>query len=101
MTTDGPRLALTLTAVAVGWLALMLGAMFIPGAAPAALVIAPSARLLERLPDAVLVDSGRHTLTISNARTLDIYRAGAWLVLPAGLPLCVAPPDFAGLDSSV
>ncbi|TRW98623.1 hypothetical protein FNJ84_03430 [Paracoccus sp. M683] len=81
-------------AVALGWLALMAGGMFIPGAAPSALVILPSPDLLARLPDAGLVHASRWTATINGVTAGDIYQSRAgWLVLPAGLPLCMALPD--------
>lgn len=79
-------------AVALGWLAIMAGGMLIPGAAPAALVIGPAPDLLHRLPNAGLVHATRATATINGASAAEIYRSGAgWLVLPAGLPLCMMP----------
>lgn len=78
-------------AVAAGWLAILVGGMFLPGAAPAALVIAPPPDILTRLPHAQLIEAGRFSVTLSGVGAADLYRAGAKLVLPAGLPLCVAP----------
>ncbi|WP_299911818.1 hypothetical protein [uncultured Paracoccus sp.] len=81
-------------ALALGWLALMAGGMFIPAAAPSALVIAPAPDLLARLPEARLVHATRLTATVSNVSAAEIYRRGAGLlVLPAGLPLCMIPPE--------
>ena len=87
------RLGAYTLAVALGWLALLAGGMFIPGAAPAALVLLPGRDFLARLPDqARLADaSGRFTVTVSGASAGQLYAAGAALVLPAGLPLCVDP----------
>lgn len=87
------RLAAYALAVALGWLALMAGGMFIPGAAPAALVLLPEHDFLTRLPESArLVDaSGRFGVTVTGAGARQLYAAGAVLVLPAGLPLCVDP----------
>lgn len=79
-------------ALLLGWLALMAGGMLIPGAAPAALVIGPVPDLLDRLPNAGLVEASRFSVTINGATAAEIYGQGAgWLVLPAGLPLCMIP----------
>lgn len=87
------RLAAYALAVALGWLMLLAGGMFIPGAAPAALVLLPGRGFPGRLPDqARLIDaSGQFSVTVSGASAGQLYAAGAALVLPAGLPLCVAP----------
>lgn len=90
MTTDRPRLVLTLVCVLLAWLLVLILAMFIPKAAPASLVVGP-ATLLDRLPNALLLDRGWLTVTLTGVSAAEIYRAGGWLVLPAGLPLCVAP----------
>ncbi|WP_374634320.1 hypothetical protein [Paracoccus sp. (in: a-proteobacteria)] len=89
------RLVAYALAVALGWLALLAGGMFIPGAAPAALVVLPGRDFLARLPDpARLADaSGRFSVTVAEASASQLYAAGALLVLPAGLPLCVDPRD--------
>ncbi len=78
----------------LGWLGLMAGGMFIPGAAPAALVLLPARDFLSRLPaGAGLLDApGPGRVTVAGATAGQLYRAGAGLVLPAGLPPCVAPP---------
>ena len=52
------RLAAYALAVALGWLALMAGGMFIPGAAPAALVLLPVRDFLTRLPESARLKSG-------------------------------------------
>ncbi|WP_157994812.1 hypothetical protein [Paracoccus tegillarcae] len=78
--------------VVLGWLAILAGGMFIPGAAPSALVILPRSDLLARLPDAGLVHAARFTATVSGVSAGEIYGSGAGLlVLPAGLPLCMIP----------
>lgn len=91
MITNAKRIMLALLCVGGGWLAVMLGAMFVPGAAPASLVIMPPSDVLARFPQAVLLDARRMSLTLAGVPTVDLYRAGALLVLPAGLPLCVGP----------
>ena len=87
------RLAAYVLAAALGWLALLAGGMLVPGAAPAALVLLPKRDFLARLPgQARLADaSGRFTVTVAGASARQLYAAGALLVLPAGLPLCVDP----------
>lgn len=86
------RGAMVLALVGLGWLAVLAGGMFLPGAAPAALVLLPSPGLLDRLPDAQFLTAGRFTMTIAGVDPAEIYRQGAVLVLPAGLPLCMVPP---------
>ena len=87
------RLAAYAGALALGWLVIMAGGMLIPGAAPAALIIAPAPDLLARLPGAGLVHATRRTATVNGVTAAQIYQSGAgWLVLPAGLPLCMVPP---------
>lgn len=79
-------------ALALGWLALMAGGMFIPGAAPAALVILPDRDFLRHLPDPAQVAArSQQTVVVSGATAGQLYRAGAVLVLPTGLPPCIAP----------
>ncbi|MFV0302652.1 MAG: hypothetical protein ACK5IP_17600 [Paracoccus sp. (in: a-proteobacteria)] len=88
------RVATYALALGLGWLAVMAGGMFIPGAAPSALIIGPAPDLLDRLPAAGLVHATRLTATVNGASAAEIYRAGAgWLVLPAGLPLCMIPAN--------
>lgn len=88
------RVAAYALALGLGWLAVMAGGMFIPGAAPSALIIGPPHDLLTRLPEAGLVHATRFTATVKGVTAAEIYRSGAgWLVLPAGLPLCMIPAD--------
>lgn len=78
--------------VVAGWLAVLAGIMLSPRAAPAAFVIGPTDAILRALPEGTAVVSHNALgLTVSNdapglARAL--YRAGAVLVLPAGLTGC-------------
>ncbi|MEM9433864.1 MAG: hypothetical protein AAGA12_08075 [Pseudomonadota bacterium] len=75
------------------WLGLLATVMATTGAAPAALVPLPSASFLAALPDDVAI-VGRSALSVTLAgpseTVSDLYAAGAWLVLPAGLSGCSA-----------
>jgi hypothetical protein len=86
------RIALWALAIAAGWLAVLAGVMLIPQAAPAALVIFPPVTLIEKLPPGVaIVSHGPFSITLASIEpgfVPDLYRAGAWLVLPAGLRGC-------------
>lgn len=76
-----------LSALVVGWFGTMAGVMLVTDIAPAALAIVPDVRTLGRLsPDIKFVRSGRHVLVVSSTGSgyvRQLYRAGAWLVLPA------------------
>ena len=70
--------------------------MAVTDAAPGALVVFPNAALLANLPDGVAVtDAGGMSLTVKSnpGLTAELYAAGAWLVLPAGLTGCLRPPE--------
>ncbi|MDJ0826941.1 MAG: hypothetical protein QNJ16_15700 [Rhodobacter sp.] len=93
------RLAATLVCVFAGWLAVLSLVVAVSDAAPGAVAVWPSAGFLSRLPEgAAVVGAGPLWVTVRSdlpglGRTL--YRAGARLVLPAGLPGCLplpAPP---------
>ncbi len=85
-------------ALALGWLAVLaLVALAQPvpqRGAPAFLVLLPSAKLLRDLPQgtAILARSGLSVTVRSDALGFapQLYAAGAWLVLPAGLKGCAA-----------
>lgn len=95
------RVARIAALVALGWLSVLAGGMFIPGAAPSALVIWPARDILDRLPEARLIDAGRFTVTLSDASAAEIYgRRAGLLVLPAGLPLCMAADPAALLGET-
>lgn len=70
--------------------------MALTDAAPGAWVIMPSAALMQNLPeDAPVTNANALAVEIKSApgRTMDLYAAGAWLVLPAGLTGCLLPPE--------
>jgi hypothetical protein len=78
--------------VAAGWISVLAGVMLISDDAPAALVILPSDTLLSDLPDAAILSRTAVSVTISDpgpSLAARAYRAGAVLVLPAGLTGCL------------
>ena len=92
MSTTIKRLLLALPVVALAWVGLMAAVMRVSDVAPGAVVPLPSAALLANLPeDAALLGLNRGALTLANRPGLarDLYAAGAWLVLPAGLTGCL------------
>lgn len=90
------RLLPAIAAVLAGWVGVMAAVMLMSDAAPAAVVILPSRDLLARTPaDVAIVSKTRWTVTLrSDAPGLGpaLYRAGALLVLPAGLTGCLPLP---------
>ncbi len=86
------RILLTLIAVFVGWIAVMALVMRFSDAAPAAVVPWPTRAFLKELPpEAAILDVNGLAVTFANRPDLakDLYAAGAWLVLPAGLVGCL------------
>lgn len=85
---------LALPIILIVWIALLAGVMRASGQAPAALVILPPSGLLASLPDGVSITSiGRFSITLKGDVGLvaALYKAGAPLVLPAGLTGCLSP----------
>ena len=86
------KIVLASFAVAMGWLAVLAGVMVLSDAAPAALVMFPDPGLLNDLPDGVAIVS-RNAVSVTLISEIDgfgaaLYRAGAFVVLPAGLLGC-------------
>ena len=86
------KVALSCAAVAIGWLAVLAGVMFLSNDAPAALVMFPDTAFMAALPEGVAI-TGQTAISVTLtsetpyiARAL--YNAGATLVLPAGLLGC-------------
>lgn len=83
--------------VFAGWIGVMALVMVMSDAAPGAVVLLPAEGFIAALPsDAAVMDSGSFWLIVRSdapglGRTL--YRAGARLVLPAGLPGCFPLPE--------
>lgn len=74
------------------WILLMALVMRFSDAAPAAVVPFPSATLMASLPEeAAFLSLSNGAVTFANRAGLaeDLYAAGAWLVLPAGLTGCL------------
>lgn len=94
------RTLLALPLVFIGWIAVLAGVMRLGGDAPAAFVAFPPSDLIEHLPAEITI-TGRSAISLtlrSEAENLpgDLYAAGAWLVLPAGLEACI--PNFLRQD---
>ena len=86
---------LALPLVAMGWVATLAAVALLSDAAPARYVLLPPDTLLSDMPDAALVGAGRLWLVLASDRpgfTAALYRAGAVLVLPAGLEPCGPKP---------
>lgn len=80
-------------AVLVGWFSLQLLVMYFTDAAPGAVILFPSTDFVAQLPqDVAVVGGGGNWIAVkSDAPNLgkNLYGAGAWVVLPAGLPGCL------------
>lgn len=86
------RILIAVPVIFVAWIAIMAGVMRFSDAAPAAVVPFPSKRLLSALPaDTGVLNIGGMALVVANRpdMTRALYRAGAMLVLPAGLDGCL------------
>lgn len=86
------RILLALPMVFIGWIAIMAVVMRFSDAAPAAVVPWPTKSFLHDLPgQAAILDVNGLAVTFANRPDLvkDLYAAGAWLVLPAGLLGCL------------
>lgn len=86
------KMALILPLILIVWITLLAGVMALSGRAPAALVILPPAGFVADLPPGVaIVSQTRFSITLASTQpgiTPALYRAGAYLVLPAGLRGC-------------
>ena len=88
-------LLVALPVVAAGWVAVMAGVMLVSDAAPAAVVILPGEDFMAAMPAAAILARGRFHITLQSDSPgfgAALYRAGAWLVLPAGLTGCLPLP---------
>ena len=85
--------ALSFGTVVIGWLALQMMVMRFTDAAPGAIVLFPADNFVTQLPDNVAVVSAGSNWVSVRSDTPDfaqkLYFAGAWIVLPAGLPGCL------------
>lgn len=86
-----------LICVAIGWIAVLALVMLASDAAPGAIALFPAQDFTSRLPDGAAVVGGGRGWVAIRADLPEIgsalYRAGALLVLPAGLPGCLPLPD--------
>lgn len=84
---------IALPLLALGWLGVLLTVMLVSDAAPAAVVLFPPQDFLDRLPagTAILAATPASVTLAGNAPDFAkaLYRQGARLVLPAGLPGCL------------
>lgn len=82
--------------VAIGWIAVMAGVMRFSDAAPAAVVFLPGSDFLTNLPvGTAILSANSVSLTLTSDMQgfgAALYRAGALLVLPAGLTGCLPLP---------
>lgn len=86
------RILLALPLVFAGWIAVMVLVMRFSSAAPAAVVVWPTKSFMHNLPvQAPVIDVNGLAVTFANRPELakELYSAGAWLVLPAGLTGCL------------
>lgn len=86
------RVLIAVPFVLFGWIAVMALVMRFSDAAPAAVVVFPTADVIAGLPDdAGILGMNRWALTVANQpeMTTALYSAGARLVLPAGLTGCL------------
>jgi hypothetical protein len=86
-----PALALALA----GWIGTMAVVMVLTDAAPAAVVLFPADGFLARAPEAAVLGCGPFWLVLEAGKPgfgRALYRAGALLVLPAGLTGCLPLP---------
>ncbi|MDA8586424.1 hypothetical protein N9L47_09180 [Rhodobacteraceae bacterium] len=92
MSTTIKRLTLVVPVVLVLWVALMAVVMRVSDVAPGAVVLFPQTSFMEVLPkSAAILGMNQMALTLANRPGLtgELYDAGAWLVLPAGLTGCL------------
>ena len=100
------RIALAVPLVLLGWIAVMALVMRFSDAAPAAVVVFPTAALMQALPDdTAILGMSPVALTVNNApgTAAALYQSGAWLVLPAGLTGCLplTKAQRAALDAEI
>ena len=82
--------------VLMGWIGVLTVVAYVGDGAPAYVVLFPAQNFLENIPESssILATSiASVTLTSDEAGfARSLYRNGAWLVLPAGLPGCLPQP---------
>ena len=82
--------------VFVGWLLTLMSVSLLTDDAPAQVVLLPSAGFIQSLSDDIaIIASNDWSVTLTSPRdrfALSLYRRGARIVLPAGLPGCLPLP---------
>lgn len=86
------RLMIGLGCLFTGWVAVLAAVMLVPKSAPAALVPAALPGFAEALPETISIVEQTALGTVLTGEDADLvralYRAGAVIVLPAGLAGC-------------
>ena len=79
--------------VLTGWIGVLTVVALVSDAAPAHVVLFPSKILLENIPESSsILATSIASVTLTSDETgfaSALYKNGAWLVLPAGLPGCL------------
>lgn len=92
MTIKAALLAIPL--LLMGWVGVLAGLTLLSDDAPAALVLFPSQDFLAQMPEgAAMLAATPISVTLASDNSnfaLQLYKNGAWLVLPAGLRGCTA-----------
>ena len=86
------RVLLAVPLIFAGWIGVMALVMRFSDAAPAAVVPWPGTQFMNNLPSqAAVIEVNSLAITFANRNDLvrELYLAGAWLVLPAGLTGCL------------
>ncbi|GAA4216180.1 hypothetical protein GGQ68_004849 [Sagittula marina] len=83
----------TLPIVVAGWLLTLMSVSLLTDEAPAQVVVFPSESFMQSLPaDVAILGRNDISVTLTAPRTsfaASLYRSGARIVLPAGLPGCL------------
>ena len=83
-----------------GWLSVLMATALMTDSAPAYVVVLPSDRFLTSIPEtASILAENAVSVTLTSSQSgfaKQLYRQGAWLVLPAGLRGCLPLPRTAG-----
>lgn len=88
------RWVFAIVVVLCGWIGLQLLIMRYTDVAPGAVVLFPADSFLSNLPEGVaVVGIGSSWMSVKSDEPglgKSLYAAGAWVVLPAGLPGCLS-----------
>ena len=91
------RILTGIAGMLAGWIGVLVIVGLLSDAAPAHVVLFPTAGFIDALPEGVaVVDRSAVSVSLKSdppGPTGPLYRAGAWIVLPAGLPGCLPLPQ--------